>query len=94
MVNSRDKRKGCWFGLNGRLAAKQPVRCAVELVLIDLAEIEDVAKAGGRGGGREGACRGELGGRQRLFWRIAHADGAVERSAEIEVGRSDARPEP
>src|SRR6202042_1414294 len=47
-------------GFDGRLAHQQPVECGVEFVVIDVAETERFAEAGGCGGGREGAGRGQL----------------------------------
>jgi hypothetical protein len=74
-------------GFDGRLAHQQPVECGVEFVIIDIAETERFAEAGGRGGGRECPCRGQL--RDRI------EDAADEHrqdkvAASIAVGAEDA----
>src|ERR1700687_5562860 len=51
--------QGC---LDGGLARQQPVERGVEFVVIDRAEAEPFAEAGGRRGGREAAGGGKLGG--------------------------------
>ena len=48
-------------GLDGRLAFQQPIERGVEFVLVDLAESERLAEAGGGGCRRECARGGELG---------------------------------
>src|SRR3954471_2382026 len=48
-------------GLDGRLARQQPVECGVEFIVIDCAETERFAQAGGRRGRRERPGGGELG---------------------------------
>jgi hypothetical protein len=47
-------------GFDGRLSHQQPVKRGVEFVVIDIAETERFAEAGGRGGGRESPCRGQF----------------------------------
>jgi hypothetical protein len=74
-------------GFDGRLSYQQPVKGGVEFVVIDIAEAERFAEAGGRGGGRKGACRGELGHRVE---NAADQHGEDEVAAAIAVGAEDA----
>src|ERR1700730_5505279 len=47
--------------LDRRLAARQPVECAIELVLVDYPQTELLAEAGGRGVRRQRAGGGKFG---------------------------------
>ena len=73
-------------GLDGGLALQQPVQRGVELVLIDLAETEHLAKARGGGGGGQRTGGGELGGG---IEDPADQQGEDEIAAAIAVGAED-----
>jgi hypothetical protein len=48
-------------GLDGGLACQQPIECRIEFIVVDLAETERFAKAGGRRGWRQRPGGGEFG---------------------------------
>ena len=73
-------------GLDGGLTFQQPVQRGVELVLIDLAEAEHFAEAGGSGGGRQRTGGGELGSR---FKEPTDQQGEDEIAVAIAVGAND-----
>ena len=74
-------------GLDGGLALQQPVQRGVEFVLIDLAETEHFAEAGGGGGGRKCPGGGQLG---CGIEDPADEQGQNEVAAAIAVGAEDA----
>jgi hypothetical protein len=74
-------------GFDGRLAHQQPVERGVEFIVIDLAEAEHFAEAGGRGGGRKCPCCGQL--RDRIE-NTANEHGQDKVAAAITVGTEDA----
>jgi hypothetical protein len=75
------------YRFDSLLSHQQPVERGIEFVVIDVAETERFAEAGGCGGGREGAGGGELGDR---IEDTADQHRQHEVAAAIAVGAEDA----